>query len=170
MKRKYFTWLILTAMVIVGEKWPSGSAIWAQAAQSRRHTLPVFEVDHAWPKMPAKWKLGPPSSIAIDAQDRVWVVHRPRELKSEQGGVAAPPVVVFDSAGNYIKAWGGDGAGFEWPQREHGIYIDYKGFVWIGGHNCPESGHPQVKPIADDQLLKFTQDGEFVMQIGHRNE
>jgi DNA-binding beta-propeller fold protein YncE len=61
----------------------------------------------------------------------------------------------FDREGNYIKGWGGPGEGYDWPQIEHGIYIDYKGFVWIGG-----SGN-------NDQILKFTQDGKFVMQIGH---
>ncbi len=33
--------------------------------------MPMFEVDSAWPKMPAKWQLGHASSIAIDAQDNV---------------------------------------------------------------------------------------------------
>ena len=74
------------------------------------------------------------------------------------------------AAGNYIKAWGGDGNGYEWPEREHGIYIDYKGFVWLGGNTCPTNGLPGLKPVADDQLLKFTQDGKFVMQIGRSNQ
>ena len=136
--------------------------------QPKGRSLPIFEVDHAWPKVPAKWKLGDASSIAIDAQDNIWVLHRPRTLKAEQA--AAPPVIVFDGAGNYVKAWGGDGDGYEWPQREHGIYIDNKGFVWLGGNNCPTNGLPRVKPVADDQLLKFTQEGKFVMQIGHSNQ
>src|SRR6516165_2856044 len=84
--------------------------------------------------------------------------------------MGAPPVMVFDQAGNNIKAWGGDGPGYEWPQREHGIHIDYKGFVWIGGNSCPTNGLPGLRPVADDQLLKFTQDGKFVMQIGHSNQ
>ena len=84
--------------------------------------------------------------------------------------MAAPPVIVFDTAGNYIKAWGGAGQGYEWPEREHGIHIDYKGFVWLGGNSCPANGLPGLKPVADDQLLKFTQDGHFVMQMGHRNQ
>ena len=45
----------------------------------------------------------------VDAQDNVWVLHRPRTLKPEQAAMAAPPVIVFDAAGNYIKAWGGAG-------------------------------------------------------------
>src|SRR6516225_11698714 len=150
-------------------------SIWAvslvlTAAIAAAADLPTFEADPSWPKVPAKWKLGDASSIAIDAQDNVWVLHRPRTLKPEEAAMAAPPVIVFDTNGNYIKAWGGPGKGYEWPEREHGIHIDYKGFVWIGGNSCPTNGLPRLKPVADDQLLKFTQDGKFVMQIGHSNQ
>jgi hypothetical protein len=139
-------------------------------AQTPARSVPMFEVDPAWPKVPAKWKVGDASSFAVDAQDNVWLLHRPRTLKPEQAAMAAPPVMVFDPAGNNIKAWGGAGSGFEWPEREHGIHIDYKGFVWIGGNSCPTNGLPGLKPVADDQLLKFTQDGKLVMQIGHSNQ
>lgn len=173
MKRKSLKLAVLAALIVAaagGEKWLWSGASPAQAVQAMGRSLPIFEVDRAWPKVPAKWKLGDASSIAIDAQDNIWVLHRPRTLKPEQASMAAPPVIVFDGAGNYIKAWGGDGAGYEWPQREHGIYIDYKGFVWLGGNNCPTNGLPGLKRVADDQLLKFTQDGKFVMQIGRSNE
>src|SRR6201988_614694 len=50
------------------------------------------------------------------------------------------------------------------------MLIDSKGFVWLGGNNCPSNGLENLKPVADDQLLKFTQDGKFVMQIGHSNQ
>ena len=141
----------------------------ATAADAARN-LPVFEVDPAWPQMPPKWKLGDASSMAIDARDNVWVLHRPRTLKGADLDMAAPPVIVFDGAGKFIKAWGGDGSGYDWPQREHGIHIDYKGYVWIGGNNCPTSGHPGLKQVADDALLKFTQDGKFILQIGKSNQ
>jgi DNA-binding beta-propeller fold protein YncE len=140
----------------------------AQASQARR--LPMFEVDKGWPKVPEKWKVGDPSSIAVNAQDQVFVLHRPRTLKPDQAKMAAPPVIVFDTAGNYVKAWGGEGAGYEWPQREHGIHIDNKGMVWLGGNNCPTNGIAGLKPVADDQLLKFTQDGKFILQIGKSNQ
>ena len=145
-------------------------AMAAQATQAQTRSLPTFEVDRTWPKVPPQWKLGDPSSIAIDAKDNVWVLHRPRTLKSSEAAKAAPPVIVFDTAGNYIKAWGGAGNGYEWPEREHGIHIDYKGFVWLGGKNCLTNGLAGLKPVADDQLLKFTQDGKFIMQIGHSNQ
>ena len=135
-------------------------------AQQQPRQLPTFTVDASWPKVPDKYKLGDISSIAIDAQDNAYVLHRPRTLKPEDMAKAAPPVVVFDKDGNFIKAWGGDGAGYDWPQREHGIYIDPKGFAWIGGNQCPASGLAGLKPVADDALLKFTLDGKLVLQVG----
>ena len=143
----------------------------APSAQSPATSVPVFEVDKAWPKIPPKWKTGDPSSFAIDAQDNVWLLHRPRTLlKPEDAKMAAPPVMVFDGAGNFIKAWGGAGNGFEWPEREHAIHIDAKGFVWITGNNCPTNGIEGVRPVADDQIVKFTQEGKFVLQIGKSNQ
>jgi hypothetical protein len=173
MKRTCVSWAVLIALAAVAaveENRHSTAMFSAQAAEPASRSLPVFEVDRAWPKVPPQWKLGDASSIAIDAHDNVWVLHRPRTLKPEQAAMAAPPVIVFDTAGNYIKAWGGAGKGYEWPEREHGIHIDYNGFVWLSGNSCPTNGLPGLKPVADDQLLKFTQDGRFVMQIGRSNQ
>ena len=156
-----FTIFTVTAGI---QMWFTGRTVAAEIS------LPTFEVDKTWPKVPAKWKLGDASSFAIDAKDNVWLLHRPRTLKPEQAPMAAPPVMVFDTDGNFIKAWGGAASGYEWPEREHGIHIDSKGFVWISGNNCPTNGLPGLKPVADDQLLKFTQDGKFVMQMGHSNQ
>lgn len=171
MKRTNIRLAVLTSVVVIagaGSKWVSPGAL---AAQAGTRSLPMFEVDRAWPKVPAKWKLGDPSSFAVDAKDNVWVLHRPRTLlKPEEAAMAAPPVMVFDTAGNFVRAWGGASAGYEWPEREHGIHIDYKGSVWVSGNNCPTNGIPGLKPVADDQVLKFTQDGKFVMQIGHSNQ
>ena len=69
--------------------------------------------------------------------------------------VPAPPVIEFDQDGNLVQAWGGPGQGYDWPQNEHGIHIDPKGFVWLGGNG-----------ETDGQILKFTRDGKFVLQIG----
>jgi DNA-binding beta-propeller fold protein YncE len=164
MKRGFLSSAILFISFVVA----SGIAAAADISQTR--AMPVFEVDPAWPKVPAKWKLGDASSVAIDAQDNVYVLHRPRTLKPEQAAMAAPPVMVFDAAGNYLKSWGGAGSGYDWPEREHGIHIDRNGHVWIGGNNCPASKLPGLKPVADDALLKFTLDGRFLLQIGRSNQ
>jgi DNA-binding beta-propeller fold protein YncE len=163
--------LIVSLMVACVEgKCVLGTTADAQTPAKQPRSVPIFQVDPSWPKVPSKWKLGEPASIAVDAQDHVWVLHRPRTLPVNEAAKAAPPVMVFDGAGNFIKAWGGKGSGYEWPEHEHGIHIDYKGFVWIGGNYCPARKLPGLEPVADDQLLKFTQAGKFVMQIGHSNE
>ena len=162
---KNFTRHVLAAsLMLAGGQWIGLPAAHAQAM------LPQFEVDKAWPQKPAGMKFGDVSSIAIDAQDNAWVLTRPRTLKPEDMKNAAKPITIFDSSGKFVRGWGGDGAGYEWPQREHGILIDSKGFVWLGGNSCPTNGLPGLKPVADDQLLKFTQDGKFVMQVGHSNQ
>ncbi|MFZ0651955.1 MAG: hypothetical protein WAZ97_13905, partial [Pseudolabrys sp.] len=87
--------------------------------------FPRFQVDASWPKpLPNNWIMGQAAGVAVDAQDNVYVLHRPRTLKPEDAAKAAPPVMVFDTAGNFVKSWGGPGSGFEWPEREHGIHID----------------------------------------------
>ena len=140
-----------------------------QSPESPTGEIPTFRVDPDWPQVPAQWKLGEVSSIAIDAEGNAWLLHRPYTLSPDEADMTAPPVVGFDSEGRFLNAWGGDSDGYDWPQREHGLHIDHRGFVWLGGNNCPARNIPGLEPEYDDQLLKFTLDGEFVMQIGSSN-
>ena len=117
---------------------------------------PKFRVDPSWPKIPNGWQFGQVSSVSIDADDHVWVLQRPGTLGPEEKSKAAPPVLEFTADGTFVRAWGGPGPGYEWPSSEHGIYVDPKGFVWVGGNGTN-----------DHQILKFRKDGSFVMQIGH---
>jgi hypothetical protein len=128
---------------------------------------PVFQPDPSWPAIPNGWIFGEVSSIAVDSQDHVWIIHRPGTVPADQKSKAAPPVVEFDSSGKYITSWGGPNAGYDWPEREHGIYVDPSNLVWIGGNNG--YGTPLPPGDSDDMLLKFTAAGKFVLQIGHRN-
>ena len=120
--------------------------------------VPTYQAE-AWPQIPNDWVLGLASGISSDSQDHIWIVHRPRTVPEENRDRAAPPVLEFDKAGNFIQGWGGPGEGYEWPTTEHGIAVDHNDFVWIAG-----SGR------GDDQILKFTRDGEFVMQIGRAGQ
>lgn len=128
--------------------------------------IPRFSVDPFWPPgLPDDWMLGQVSGVAVDDRDHVWIIHRPRTLDARQRGeeglccVPAPPVIEFDPDGQVVRAWGGPGDGFEWPENEHGIYVDPDGYVWIGGNGA-----------ADAHVLKFTADGEFLLQIGRAGQ
>ncbi len=155
---------------------------------------PRFEVDPLWPKpLPNHWLLGQTIGVAVDAQDHVWIIHRAGSLEpGEQHAAAkpqiaqccapAPPILEFDQAGNLLASWGGPGPGYDWPDSNHGITIDYKGNVWIGGNgrgaqaaagrgrgrgaDDEEGQIGGVQPFNDNMVLKFTQAGKFLMQIG----
>src|SRR5258706_6910015 len=129
-----------------------------------------------------------PMGFAVDAADHIGIIHRqgslePGELHATtnpptaQCCAPAPPVLEFDQAGTLIASWGGKGNGYDWPDSNHGITVDYKGNVWIGGNGrgptpagkqqvLDESQVGGVQSFADNMVLKFTQEGKFLMQIG----
>ncbi len=163
---------------------------------------PRFEVEPMWPKpLPNHWLMGNTIGVSVDSQDHIWVIHRAGSLErmetyAAQTPVAsecckpAPAVLEFDEAGNLIGSWGGkDGPGYVWPASNHGITVDFKGNVWIGGNGRgavptgpEEAGNataaaPAAAPAGppmlngrpyyhDSMVMKFTQDGKFLMQIG----
>jgi hypothetical protein len=134
--------------------------------------VPLFEVDPAWPKLPNNWVMGLVSSVAVDQRNHVWILHRPRVVPADKRTFAAPPVLEFDAAGQFVQAWGGPADGIEWPDAEHGIYVDDKDGVWIGGSSRKNATVCEGGRCArnDDMLTKFTTQGKFVMQIGHRDQ
>jgi len=133
---------------------------------------PKFKIDPFWPKpLPNNWILGQVGGMTVDARDNIWVFQRPRSLTPDEKGATlkpprskccapAPSVLVFNQAGDVVKAWGGpgDNQGYDWPATEHGIMVDdARGFVWLTG-----SGKD------DAMVLKFTTDGKFVKELGKR--
>jgi DNA-binding beta-propeller fold protein YncE len=160
------------------------------AVEAATVQAPMFEVDPLWPKpLPNHWLMGMTIGVSVDAQDNVWIIHRqgslePGELHATSNPpvamccAPAPPVLEFDQDGNLLRHWGGKGNGYDWPDSNHGITIDYKGNVWIGGNGrgpaarpaaggAPdESASSATTSYLDNQVLKFTQDGQFLMQIG----
>jgi hypothetical protein len=129
--------------------------------------IPAFAIDASWPKpLPNNWIVGEIGGITVDWQDHIWVIQRRRSLTDKKKGaslspprakccVPAPPVLEFDTDGNLLRSWGGAGEGYEWVGREHGIEVDERGFVWIGGNADNDSA-----------ILKFTLDGKYIAQIG----
>jgi DNA-binding beta-propeller fold protein YncE len=95
--------------------------------------------------------------------------------------IPAPGVIEFDQQGNVVQAWGGPGpdadwpkseftgkppnprllpgapSGYNWPESEHTVFVDYRGNVWVGNNG-------------GSHILKFTRDGKFLLQIGHNTQ
>ena len=157
---------------------------------------PRFEVDPFWPKpLPNKWILGQTIGVSVDGQDHVWIIHRAGSLEpgevhattnppAAQCCAPAPPILEFDATGTLVGHWGGPGQGCDWPDSNHGITVDYKGNVWIGGNGrgsppsvraAPRAGQNRqqdesqtagTQSFNENMVLKFTRDGKFLMQIG----
>jgi len=168
-----------------------GSVVLGKKASVNASTVqaPRFEVDPMWPKpLPNHWVIGNTIGVSVDAQDHVWIIHRAGSLETKEiystatppaaeCCTPAPPVLAFDQAGNLVESWGGPGQGYDWPDSNHGITVDYKGNVWIGGNGrgatpagqAPAEGGAPRGPARfnDNMVLKFTQSGKFLMQIGH---
>ncbi len=125
---------------------------------------PAFRVDATWPTIPNNWVLGEVTSISVDRNDNIWVLHVPQSIPEDKRANAAPPVLQFDTSGKLLRSWGGPREGAPWLGREHGIFVDANDFVWIGGR----AGWPRVTTpgVSDDMIMKFTMTGELVMQIG----
>jgi DNA-binding beta-propeller fold protein YncE len=191
MKRNLYVGAILLGLVVA---LGAGFIVLEKKAAVQAATVqaPMFEVDPLWPKpLPNHWLIGQGIGVSVDAQDHIWIIHRAGSLEpGEQHATTnppiaqccapAPPILEFDQEGNLLRHWGGPGNGYDWPDSNHGITIDYKGNVWIGGNG--RGKQPAAKPLAsgemdesaakatatylDNQVLKFTQDGQFLMQIG----
>ena len=138
----------------------------AQAGNGGKVQVPRFEVDPTFPKpLPNHWYQGMSIGVGVDANDHVWIVHRPDSVNATEAAAdaktgeccaKAPPILEFDQQGTLLRHWGGsDGEGYQWPASNHGITIDHKGNVWIGGNDN-----------TDTQILKFTKAGKFLLQIG----
>jgi hypothetical protein len=160
------------ALAILVAGLGAAQAALQQAADAQAKSAvqaPYFEVDPFWPKpLPNHWLLGSAIGVTVDERDHVWIVHRGAATlnpRTETGADAnpptgeccraAPPVLAFDPDGNLVASWGGPGPGYDWPESNHGITIDHKGSLWIGG-NGPNDSH----------VLKFSRDGRFLAQFG----
>ncbi len=160
----------VTAIVALGVS--RGVLDRAVAVQAQGAVMaPRFEVDPMFPKpFPNNWVLGETIGLGIDSQDHIWIVHRSDRVNANEGAAdqnpptasccrRAPPVLEFDPAGNLVGQWGGPGEGYEWPLSNHGIFVDHKDNVWIGGNDAK-----------DAHVLKFTKSGKFLMQVGHQGK
>src|ERR1700733_8366005 len=176
MKRNLYVGMAFAGTL--GALW-IGSGMLQKRAEGAAVMAPRFEVDPLWPKpLPNHWLMGQTIGVSVDAQDHVWVIHRGGSLEpGEQHAAAnpqisqcckaAPPILEFDKDGKLINSWGGPGPGYDWPDSNHGIFVDYKNNVWIGGNGRgPQNGKPgelnedQVAGVkgrfADNMVLKFT--------------
>lgn len=97
-----------------------------------------YELIQDWGKLPEDWTFGVVSAVATDSQNRVYVYQR-----------KDPPVVVFDSEGNYLSSWGNSAINLP-----HGF--------------CIVDDVVYLTDREDSVCLKYTLDGKPLMVLGDR--
>ena len=158
-----------TLAITIGLFCLSIAAVQPLKAQKSPKDMPIYKVDPFWPKpLPNKWILQAIPVMVTDKDDHIWVISRPGDIKPDENGasttpprtdccIAAPAVVEFDTAGNTLHAWGGPGYTPGWPKpNEHAILVDKEGNVWVSNSGRGNS------------IQKFTADGKFLWDFGHR--
>jgi len=159
-KMRRFALVAIIATLVIASLGREPSA----QAPAGRH-LPVLAVDPYWPQLPEDWILGVGAGLATDADDHVWIIHRPGMVTEKKVCCKPAPVVMeFDPSGKLVQSWSGAGPGYEWPllNDEHGIFVDHKNNVWIAGRGA--NGN------TENQILKFDHHGKFLLQVGHRGK
>ena len=115
---------------------------------------PKFETDPSWPKpLPEGWITGQLGGVCVDSHDHVIVVNR-RDITDEEKetSLQAPPIIMFDAAGNVVSSMGDPGAV---PNSIHGCSVDYENNIWVGGNG-------------DGIIQKYSHEGKLLLQIGQR--
>src|SRR5438105_15129633 len=104
-----------TAVITLAVALGAGSAWLGKRTviEAAGEQAPKFEVDPFWPKpLPNGWVIGQTIGVAVDAQDNVWIVHRPGSLEAKESYqtrkeadccTAAPDVLAVDQAGKRIQ-------------------------------------------------------------------
>jgi hypothetical protein len=157
-------WIVLACILFL---FLSGPVLRAQDGTKQKETI-RYQVDGTWPKrLPPNWTVQGITGMFVDKDDHIWVLNRPRDLdKGESFALLNPPttecciqppaVLEFDVEGNLLRSWGVPDSVSGWPRSEHTIFTDRAGNVWIAG------------ATAGDTLMKFTADGKFISDFGHR--
>lgn len=111
-------------------------------------------MDPARPKpLPEAWITGQLGGVCTDSHDHIVVVNR-RDITAEEAETSqqAPPIIMFDLAGNVIASWGDPNVV---PHSIHGCSFDAENHVWVGGNN-------------DGIVQKYSHEGRLLAQIGTR--
>jgi len=140
------------------------------------------------------WVQGEVAGNCIDQRDNVYTFNRGWEVgvtingvlqgnesgaingndATAGGAIPSPPVVAFDTDGNVVAGWGNPtliqtGADYGYaaymPHGAHGCYVDYQGYVWVGGNG---DGIVQKYNPATANVQGAT--AMYVTQIGTKGE
>jgi len=145
---------------------------------------PRFEVDPMWPKpLPNHWILGNAIGVGVDSNDHIWIVHRQASLEAMENYAAANPPgpkrregvqvgLRLEQLGDALGVEAQVGEDLRVGAEEDGGAAAARGAgagagrAGAGRGTPAPEGQPTPGYFNDNMILKFTQSGKFLMQIG----
>src|SRR5579883_689504 len=114
---------------------------------------PRFEVDPMWPKpLPNHWLMGNVIGVSVDSKDHIWIIHRQGSLEAMEDYAVANPPGAKRQRGKVESECCQQAP----PERQSG---------------AARGRGPGGPPLYHDSLiLKFTQDGKFLMKMAREGE
>jgi len=97
----------------------------------------AWRAEEGFFKLPDGYSLGACSAVAVNGRGEIFVFHRGEH-----------PILVFDSAGKFLRSWGDGVIG-----SSHGLRIDKNDDVW-------------VTDIGNHRVMKFDREGKLLMSLG----
>jgi DNA-binding beta-propeller fold protein YncE len=130
----------------------SGNRLSAQGVDPNAAPNP-YKMQETWAKLPDGRKFGAAIKVQVDHSDgkSIWVFDRCGSNECTNSTTA--PIVKFDSAGTFLKAFGADM--FAVP---HSLFVDRDGNVWAGDQIARNG--------KGADLIKFSPEGKVLMTLG----
>ena len=106
----------------------------------------TYELIEDWGNLPSGWTLGRAVGVAVDSEDRVYVI------RAKKNPPADPPILVFDREGNYLSSWGSDAI-----IEPHAINMGAGGVAYLTDKEVHVA-------------MKYTLDGRLLLELGNRGQ
>ena len=139
----------------------AATSLGAQPAAAPTNDLPnPYRTVEGWAKLPTGRTWGSTSAVDVAPDGRsIWVAERCGA--NSCAGSPLPSVLLFDSAGTLVRAFG---AGL--LVAPHGIHVDRAGHVWVTDCACTGGRTAPVDSTRGHQVFEFSPTGELLRTLG----
>jgi DNA-binding beta-propeller fold protein YncE len=108
----------------------------------------TYQLVENWAQLPLSMSWGVMTAVGVDSKDNVYAFQRAEP--GQKLGAYSSKILVFDAHGKFLKSWGEN----MFPSG-HGLRVSADDSVWITDK-------------VDNQVFKFTREGELLMTLGKK--
>ena len=138
-------------------------------AKGNKIMVPRFEVDPTFPKpLPNHWYQGMSIGVGVDANDHVWIVHRPDTVNALEAAEGEEDRRVLPEGAADSRVRPGRHAAPPLGRRRTAPATSGRARTTASPSTTRATSGSAATAQGDGMVLKFTQDGKFLMQVGKK--